>query len=684
MLGFLFWVLQAGAGFSVFLLAQEAEPGGISGGVDTSDILESMVEEESATEEMAEDLEELMENPIDLNTASVEEIEELPGIDSVLAYRIVKLRQSLGQFSKWEQLYMVDGMTPQLLETIKKFAYIEKPEIQRKGILKSFMGQIRYRHLYSWKSPSTFEDYLLDYYPYPDKFYLQFKGRWGRVWTFGALLEKDPGERNYADNWKVSIVTKRKWWLFDQIAIGNYRLGIGQGLVLSHQAGMSLLPTVATKIRVKRKGLKLDVSSQENAYFRGFAFSTSFGPVQFTPFFSWNYYDATLNDDGTVKTLFPAVQMASVSHYNEKYEKRKDVLRDISFGLDTYISLGVANRVGFTVLRTLLDPPAGDPDPDDLYGFSGDEKTIVGMNWALYSSYLSFFGEAAKQIGYGGAFLSGLIADMGHMGGSILVRYYSPSYYNYHAGGFVTLQNVINNEKGITLGFSYKGGLESINILADYASEIWNSDTGYPRSKYKLIGILERNIAPKTLLQSKYTLTYVPSDEVKVVLFDEWGDEVSSSYDYEPTLTQGLRLQLVWEKGMRFRVRVEGKNWRELGGQYRTNWGFLTFLDVMYPVWKNFTLYARALNAYVQDYTTANIYEFENTLSGYMEIGSHSGVWYSWYILLKTKVSPLSVMNFKFSYTHVEPLKDVITESFSDRDYPYDLYKAYLQMDIKI
>jgi competence protein ComEA len=56
--------------------------------------------------------------PVDLNRASAQEIEALPGIGPALAARIVAFRDSAGAFGSAEQLCRVKGIGPALIQRI--------------------------------------------------------------------------------------------------------------------------------------------------------------------------------------------------------------------------------------------------------------------------------------------------------------------------------------------------------------------------------------------------------------------------------------------------------------------------------------------------------------------------------------------------------------------------------------
>jgi competence protein ComEA len=63
--------------------------------------------------------------PIDLNRASVQDLEAIPGIGPVLAHRIVDFRKAHGPFKKIDELQKkISGFGPKKLEAIKPYLSI--------------------------------------------------------------------------------------------------------------------------------------------------------------------------------------------------------------------------------------------------------------------------------------------------------------------------------------------------------------------------------------------------------------------------------------------------------------------------------------------------------------------------------------------------------------------------------
>lgn len=65
-----------------------------------------------------------IEDKININQATVKELELLPGIGPVLAKRILSLRESKGGFNEVEELLEVNGIGARKLEEIKKWVIL--------------------------------------------------------------------------------------------------------------------------------------------------------------------------------------------------------------------------------------------------------------------------------------------------------------------------------------------------------------------------------------------------------------------------------------------------------------------------------------------------------------------------------------------------------------------------------
>lgn len=66
------------------------------------------------------------ENPLDVNEATAEQLQEVPGIGATLARRIIEFREEHGAFEKVDDLLNVQGIGPTSLERIRPYLKVEE------------------------------------------------------------------------------------------------------------------------------------------------------------------------------------------------------------------------------------------------------------------------------------------------------------------------------------------------------------------------------------------------------------------------------------------------------------------------------------------------------------------------------------------------------------------------------
>lgn len=71
--------------------------------------------------------------PIDLNTATVEELQQLPEIGPARAQAIVHFRERSGPFRRVEDLLAVRGISKRILEKIRPYVFVAKKEKKKQG-----------------------------------------------------------------------------------------------------------------------------------------------------------------------------------------------------------------------------------------------------------------------------------------------------------------------------------------------------------------------------------------------------------------------------------------------------------------------------------------------------------------------------------------------------------------------
>jgi competence ComEA-like helix-hairpin-helix protein len=65
--------------------------------------------------------------PVDLNAATIKELEELPGVGQVTAQRIIDMRQKSGHFRRVEDLLAIRGISQKKLDALRPYVTVSPP-----------------------------------------------------------------------------------------------------------------------------------------------------------------------------------------------------------------------------------------------------------------------------------------------------------------------------------------------------------------------------------------------------------------------------------------------------------------------------------------------------------------------------------------------------------------------------
>lgn len=93
--------------------------------------------------------------PVDINTATVEELALLEGIGNAIAENIVEYRESVGYFHSVEELLKVDNIGDKRLALIKDYIYIDQELFSETAVLLSETAVTTVPQKYSETSSET-------------------------------------------------------------------------------------------------------------------------------------------------------------------------------------------------------------------------------------------------------------------------------------------------------------------------------------------------------------------------------------------------------------------------------------------------------------------------------------------------------------------------------------------------
>ena len=219
--------------------------------------------------ELIETLSSLKKSPLNINTASREELTELPWLSELDIGNIIKSRK-IKPISGWKELQNI-GINEITISEIKDYIiFRDKPGFKLNQRLRGEYSE------YNDNIESTLKYYQRTLFQY-DKF------------SFGFLSQKDEGEKDPFDFYSYFIEYKSNSFL-KQSVLGKYRLAAGQGIIFAPKLGMSK-SSAATSVAVKKyKAIKPYTSSYEIWELEGAAANINLGNFAFIPFYSSGSY----------------------------------------------------------------------------------------------------------------------------------------------------------------------------------------------------------------------------------------------------------------------------------------------------------------------------------------------------------------------------------------------------------
>lgn len=234
-----------------------------------------------------------------INTAGLDELLSVPGIDSLTASRILFYRQTNGFIFSADELRLINGLSIKQINSLKTYflAFDDSPAgiIERGEVYSDqsnkFTSRIRNNHL-SETSPDDSPYRFFNRFEHSnDRFYLVLNS------------EKDPFEKNYFDYYSGSAVLSNLAF-FDNLLIGDYKLHFGYGLVLGNQylnrKGIGIVQKTFDSPEIRPNRI-----ADENKVLRGFSADLIINKyLSANLFFSYNYRNCRLDSSGRVISFY--------------------------------------------------------------------------------------------------------------------------------------------------------------------------------------------------------------------------------------------------------------------------------------------------------------------------------------------------------------------------------------------
>ena len=451
-----------------------------------------------------EELSNRMQEPVNLNVATREQLEQFPFLSDIQIEHLLAYIYIHGQMETIYELQLVEELDRQTIQYLLPFVCIKainnEPAFRWKTMLKDagrygknevltrldipFYKRKGYEHTYL--GPSVYNSVKYTF-RYRDQLYA------------GGVAEKDAGEpfaalhNSYGYDYYSFYLLLQNCGRLKSLAVGNYRLSFGQGLVMSTDYLMGKT-IYASSFNNRSTGIKRHSSTDEYNYFRGVATTVALTKrLSVSAFYSHRNMDGVVTD-GEITSVYK-----TGLHRSRKEADKKNLLTSqLTGGNVSYQQNHI--RLGITGVYYVFNRPY---EPEltgySKYNIHGNHFYNLGIDYAYRWRRFSFQGETAigKQ---GWASFNRLqyspVQDIQFM---LIHRFYSYDYWGMYADSFGE-GSTVQNEQGYYVGlettpFSHWRFFVSFDLFS------------FPWKKYRINkpsrgtdGLIQATFTPRTNL----------------------------------------------------------------------------------------------------------------------------------------------------------------------------------------
>lgn len=283
--------------------------------------------DDGSLELLYDELNELSENKLDINTCSREQLEGLPFLSFEQVMDIIEYRDKVRRFESPMELLLIESLDRQTITLLKQFITIgQAPRSDTIPDLSKVLKYGKNTLVADLNIPFyTRKGYDDKYLGYKYKHWLRYTFNYGQRVRFGITASQDAGEPFFAgknkwgyDYYSFYLLLNDIKWL-KTLALGRYRLRFGMGLILNNGFGFGKLATMSTLLSSPTH-VFAHASRSDYNYLQGAAaaFKLAKG-LDLTAFASYRKIDATLNkDSSSVATILKTGYHRTLSEMKRK------------------------------------------------------------------------------------------------------------------------------------------------------------------------------------------------------------------------------------------------------------------------------------------------------------------------------------------------------------------------------
>lgn len=462
-------------------------------------MLEEMAQDGTLTEDVQEQaatLVDIVENPIDINTATRADLQKLFFLSDYKIDNLLRHREIVDQIVTPQELMLVDGISEIEAQRLSKFIVINPVETASTSRSASANVVARWGRVFPDAkgfipaNDSTPAKYLGS----PNKMLVRAQFNYGKEWQAGFVAESDAGEPMFshgistADFLSGHVSYTRNSGILRQAIVGHYMAQYGQGLGMwsGFAANMS---SVQTSIGRRPSGLRPSMSASESGYLRGVAASLKVGGINIDVFGSHTDNDVSLitQNDTAEQQLAQSIQTDGY-HRTESELKGRNNFQSMLGG--AYLSKPFRHIVvgaGYNMWHASV--PLGNSGDMYKYFFPKDEKRIhtLHADYRLYLQPLVAYAEVAWQSLDAFALTQGIDVPLGNGNDFTLAyRRFGKRYYAINQSPY-SRSSQPSGESGVYAALALTP-FDKVSVLANvdvYKNEWLKYQKPFPSDGYK-------------------------------------------------------------------------------------------------------------------------------------------------------------------------------------------------------
>ncbi|HEX6982805.1 MAG TPA: helix-hairpin-helix domain-containing protein [Balneolaceae bacterium] len=566
-------------------------------------------------EQLIHFLQELAANPVNVNTAGLDALLQVPGVNLKTARAIIDYRRQIKPFEIVRELKEVSGIGRVTFDKMRPYVTVGS------GLE---LGKLLYTDYQYWTHDGRFQAFsryqrdlqqAKGYIESPReggyvggaaKYYQRFGYRSDHL-SLNLTQEKDAGEPVLGPmqldhrTWHVALENNGK---LQMLVAGDYSLSFGQGLVLWNGGAFGKGSDVIGAVNRNGRGIDPYTSSQETNYYRGAAVTYG-GKFQVTAFYSNRRRSASVISKDT--TRLPG---SDGYHRTIKERSQKNNLGQMLYGghLQMEFAFGI---IGVTGYQTTFDRYIAASDRTySKFDFEGRSNTTFGADYTLLLGPAIVFGEVARSENGGFGVITGVESPVGEDTEITLAyRNYQKEFQSILGDGFGEVSGEPKNEAGVYLGLQHTLG-EKITISA-YVDQFRfpgpRFGTNQPTKGFDWLGKVEVELNSDLEF---YLQLRSETEESEYEIMDEFG-RLQRKLDDAKRSSARANVEYWVNEKVRLRMRGELVRSRQAGEDAEL--GYLLYQDLRLRLTDNFTLDTRLTIFETESYAT-RLYQFENDL----------------------------------------------------------------------